>query len=66
MIICLCKSVSDRDIRQLVAEGASTLRDVRTRTGAMTQCGRCACHTRDLLKSLATEIKGVQTYSAVA
>lgn len=43
MYVCLCKSVSDRAIRQAVEEGARSWREVRERTGCGTQCGKCAC-----------------------
>lgn len=43
MYVCLCKSVSDRTIRQAVEEGARSWREVRERTGCGTQCGKCAC-----------------------
>lgn len=43
MYVCLCKGVSDKAIRQAVAEGARSWRDVREQTGCATQCGKCAC-----------------------
>jgi len=43
MYVCLCKGVSDKAIRQAVAEGARNWRDVREQTGCATQCGKCAC-----------------------
>nr|WP_297459516.1 (2Fe-2S)-binding protein [uncultured Halomonas sp.] len=43
MYVCLCKSVSDRTIRQAVEEGARSWREVREQTGCGTQCGKCAC-----------------------
>lgn len=52
MIVCICKRVSDRQIRQMVDEGASSLRDIRKATGLGTQCGKCVCETRDILREL--------------
>ena len=43
MYVCLCKGVSDKAIRQAVAQGARSWRDVREQTGCATQCGKCAC-----------------------
>lgn len=43
MYVCLCKGVTDGQIKQLVAEGARSWREVRTQTGCATQCGKCAC-----------------------
>jgi len=45
MIVCVCKRVSDRQIQQLVAEGAGSLRDIR-------QCGKCACEARQMVREL--------------
>lgn len=43
MYVCLCKGVSDRQIRQSVDEGARSWRQVQLETGCGTQCGKCAC-----------------------
>ena len=42
MYVCLCRAVTDKQIRQAVADGASNLRDLRTRLGVASQCGKCA------------------------
>lgn len=41
MIVCLCRSVSDRAIRAARAAGAETVAHVAAATGAATGCGRC-------------------------
>lgn len=64
MYVCLCKGVTDRDIRKAVSEGATSLREVRDCTGAMTQCGRCRHSTREVLQESLTQ--AVQHYPAVA
>lgn len=50
MYVCVCKAVTDRDIRDAVAEGATTLRDLRRTLGVSTGCGRCAPCARDVLE----------------
>lgn len=42
MYVCLCKGVSDRKIRETVADGARSWREVQQETGCGTQCGKCA------------------------
>ena len=42
MYVCLCKGVTDSDIRRAVDHGASSFREVRTQLGVSTQCGKCA------------------------
>lgn len=41
MIVCVCRRVSDRAIREAVATGAMTVRAVGERTRAGTGCGGC-------------------------
>lgn len=42
MYVCICHSVTDRQIRQAAAGGASTLDDLRHGLKVATNCGRCA------------------------
>jgi bacterioferritin-associated ferredoxin len=41
MIVCVCKAVSDRQIRAAVKGGAATLRDLTRDLGLGTCCGKC-------------------------
>ena len=41
MIICLCRSVSERQIEHTVAEGATSVEDVTRSCGAGSDCGSC-------------------------
>lgn len=50
MYVCICHAVTDRDIRACIEDGASSMRDLRKELCVATQCGKCACHVRDLLK----------------
>ncbi len=42
MYVCICKSVTDSQIRSAVNEGACSMRDLCQNLGACSQCGRCA------------------------
>ena len=42
MIVCVCRRVSDRQIRQAAAAGAHSLECLQFELGVATQCGRCA------------------------
>ncbi|HEY6864124.1 MAG TPA: (2Fe-2S)-binding protein [Burkholderiales bacterium] len=42
MYICICNGITDRDIRQAAAAGASTLNDLRRELGVGAGCGCCA------------------------
>ncbi|GLS26266.1 bacterioferritin-associated ferredoxin [Marinibactrum halimedae] len=50
MYVCICKGITDTQIREAVCGGASNLKKVRQQLGAMTQCGKCAMMTRDIVE----------------
>jgi bacterioferritin-associated ferredoxin len=51
MIVCLCKGVSDRDVRAAIDAGSETVRDVgRTCSRAGTDCGACVGAVREMLQ----------------
>ena len=61
MIVCVCRRVSDRDIRAAVADGAVSLECLQFELGVATQCGRCAdcasrvlCEARGVASSVST------------
>lgn len=49
MYVCLCKAVTDKTIKQKVAEGLSTMRELKMCTGLGTQCGKCTCQAQHIL-----------------
>lgn len=59
MYVCLCKGVTDHQIRERVAEGARSWSEIRRQTGCATQCGKCACEgkavTREAIHERMTE-----------
>jgi bacterioferritin-associated ferredoxin len=55
MIVCVCRRVSDRQIRQAAADGAHSLECLQFDLGVATQCGRCAdCATQVLCDARAS------------
>ena len=49
MYVCLCKAVTDKTIKQKVAEGVSTMRELKMCTGVGSQCGKCVCQAQQIL-----------------
>lgn len=41
MLVCLCKAVTERELRALARQGARTLEDVARETHAGSDCGAC-------------------------
>lgn len=50
MYICICKAVTDKRIARAVGEGATTLKDLRERTGLGSGCGKCVPQAYRLLR----------------
>ena len=42
MYVCLCKAVTDRQIKEFVNGGAGSFEDVCKQLGVATQCGKCS------------------------
>ncbi|WP_078119039.1 (2Fe-2S)-binding protein [Thiosocius teredinicola] len=49
MYVCVCNAVNDRQVKQALCEGKTTLREVRQHLGFRTCCGRCTSHMRDMV-----------------
>jgi bacterioferritin-associated ferredoxin len=49
MFICICNAISERQVKQAVAEGATTLADLQGQLGVATCCGCCAETASDYL-----------------
>lgn len=60
MYVCICRAVTEAQVRGCIAEGACTLRDVVNRSEAGTGCGTCVgkivallgAHTGDMTSPL--------------
>lgn len=48
MYVCLCKGVTDGQIREAVESGAITVRGLCRQLGCATQCGKCKWQVREL------------------
>ena len=54
MYVCLCKGITDSQIRDAVDNGAESLRAVRKQLGVASQCGKCACLAREVISETLT------------
>lgn len=55
MYVCICRQVTDRQIREAAAAGCNSVKALGQQTGLGTQCGRCACMARELLREFRSE-----------
>ena len=51
MIVCVCNNISDREIRQAVDLGLTTMAELRRDLGVATCCGKCHTCAREVLST---------------
>jgi bacterioferritin-associated ferredoxin len=51
MIVCLCHPTSDRDVDEIIDDGARTVEEISRRIGAGTWCGACLGELRERLQA---------------
>ncbi len=67
MYVCICKGITDTQIRAAVQDGANSLRDVRNTLGVASQCGKCGILTREIVReSLDDQAGSEQLFYAVS
>jgi bacterioferritin-associated ferredoxin len=67
MYVCICKGITDTQIRAAVEDGASSLRDVRNTLGVASQCGKCGVLTREIVReTLMDQNQSEQLFYAVS
>ena len=50
MYVCLCKGITDTQIRAAVHDGASSMQELRNTLGVASQCGKCGIQARDIVR----------------
>jgi bacterioferritin-associated ferredoxin len=55
MYVCICAGVTDKQIRELAAQGVSEMSELTMRSGCASQCGSC----RDMALDILNESKSV-------
>jgi bacterioferritin-associated ferredoxin len=48
--VCLCKGITDSQIRDAVADGVTSYSHLRKSLGIASQCGRCGITAREIFK----------------
>ncbi len=59
MYVCLCKGITDTQIREAVRNGASSLREVRSQLGVASQCGKCGLLAGQIVRDTLDEAVAV-------
>ena len=53
MYVCICKSVTDKQIRRAALKGADNLYELREQLGVAAGCGTCASTAQEILDQTA-------------
>ena len=65
MVVCLCKGVSDKKIRWLVQNGASSLKEVTSLCKAGRDCGACIADVRSIVRTSKAQLQLNQSEEAL-
>lgn len=69
MYVCLCKGITDRQIKAAIDNGANSVGQLRKCLGVASQCGKCMVSARELLQECTAQtplINGLPPYYALA
>ena len=66
MYVCLCRGITDQDIKDAVANGAESYREIRDLLDLGTCCGRCAPEARSIISDELAEIAARISVAALA
>jgi len=69
MYVCLCKGITDREIRSAINDGACSIGQLRKTLGVASQCGKCSTSAREILQEAQTEtpmVNGLPQFYALA
>lgn len=69
MFVCLCKGITDHQIKSAIYDGATSVGLLRKSLGVSSQCGKCSNLTHEILQETLQEpldLNGVPQFYAVA
>lgn len=64
MFVCICNAITDRQIQEVVAAGATSLSDLQAQLGVATCCGCCSDLASSYLTANSTQSQNHSTITA--
>lgn len=58
MYVCICRQITDSQIREACREGSSRMAEIREKLGVASECGKCGRHAMSIL----SEFKGAAPF----
>ena len=62
MYVCICRQITDNQIRDLCRDGASNMNDLRAKLGVASECGKCG----KLAQTIVKEFHKIGSYTNAA
>lgn len=59
MYVCICRQITDRQIREQCQKGSSRLAELRDALGVASECGKCGQHARSIVSEFASRAEFV-------
>ena len=53
MYVCICRQITDQQIRDVCRDGGTKLADIRAKLGVASECGKCGRHARAIINEYA-------------
>ncbi|SBS31550.1 Bacterioferritin-associated ferredoxin [Marinomonas spartinae] len=66
MYVCLCNGVTDKKVKEVIQEGATTMRELYKETNLGSQCGKCCQCAKKILNDELINIAETQIQIQVA
>lgn len=63
MYVCLCHGVTDGQIRDAIYDGCCSYKEVRETLNVATNCGKCACLAKEVVRETLTKLQVSQAVS---
>jgi bacterioferritin-associated ferredoxin len=57
MYVCLCQGVTDGQIRDAIYDGCCSYKEVRETLNVATNCGKCACLAKEVVRETLTKLQ---------
>ena len=61
MYVCLCQGVTDGNIREAIYEGCCSYKEIRETLGVASQCGKCACLAKQVVRDTLSQLHNGQS-----
>lgn len=66
MYVCICRQITDNQIRDLCRDGVSDIAEVRAKLGVAMECGKCCKAARNIVNEFSSKASFIDASVAAA